>query len=103
MLDGELQESAGLLNEQIDLRCRPQEGDRCSVWEDIYHMTFMFTHTSHRRIDISIHLFFSTSSTGTFRMGVPLISRIRSPTCIEFFTSGLIHSESTLNTQTHTI
>lgn len=50
----------------------------------------------------SIHLFFNTSSTGTFRMGVPLISRMRSPTCMEFFTSGLMHSESTLITVTYT-
>lgn len=31
MLDGELQESTGLLDEQIDLKCSPQGGDRCSA------------------------------------------------------------------------
>lgn len=37
-----------------------------------------------------------TSSSGTFRMGVPLISKIRSPTWMEFFTSGLMQPGSTL-------
>lgn len=44
-----------------------------------------------------------TSSRGTFWIGVPLISRIRSPTWMEFLTSGLMHSGSTLNTRTETM
>lgn len=43
------------------------------------------------------HCVASTSSKGTLWMGVPLISRIRSPTWMEFFTSGLMQSVSTLN------
>lgn len=44
-----------------------------------------------------------TSSRGTFWIGVPLISRIRSPTWMEFLTSGLMHSGSTLNTRTEAV
>lgn len=39
-----------------------------------------------------------TSSRGTWPMGVPLISRMRSPTWMEFFMSGLMQSGSTLQT-----
>lgn len=38
----------------------------------------------------------TTSSRGTLWIGVPLISRILSPTWMEFFTSGLMQSVSTL-------
>lgn len=40
-----------------------------------------------------------TSSRGTWPMGVPLISRMRSPTWMEFFMSGLMQSGSTLQGQ----
>lgn len=45
MLDGELQESTGLLDEQIDLKCRPQGGAKCSkvIYLHLYYM-LLFTH-----------------------------------------------------------
>lgn len=104
VLDGKLKESTGLLDEQIDLKCKPQGGAKCSaqkLFSSLHALVYTHAHVSRGlTMCFSIHLFFSTSSTGTLRIGVPLISRIRSPTCMEFFTSGLMQSESTLKTQT---
>lgn len=48
MLNGELQESTGLLDEQINLKCRPQGGDKCSaprLFISVCMLVYTHTHT----------------------------------------------------------
>ena len=82
MLKSQLEQAAGFLDQQINL-------GRAGVWTG-ESPSSQGSSTPNRRPRTH------TSSKGTFRMGVPLISRIRSPTWMEFFTSGLMQPGSTL-------
>lgn len=87
VLKSQLEQAAGFLDQQINL-------GRAGVWTGESQVV-----GAGMKAPAPIplpRLRTPTSSRGTFRMGVPLISRIRSPTWMEFFTSGLMQPGSTL-------
>lgn len=85
VLDGQLEQAAGLLDQQVDLGVQKRMAG--GVLGGGGMMVFWGTAWGG-----------CTSSRGTWPMGVPLISRMRSPTWMEFFMSGLMQSGSTLQT-----
>lgn len=87
VLKSQLEQAAGFLDQQINLR-------RAGVWTGESQVVGAGMKAPPPILLTRLRT--PTSSRGTFRMGVPLISRIRSPTWMEFFTSGLMQPGSTL-------
>lgn len=92
MLEGQLEQAAGLLDQQVDLGTGEWAGESSEGAEGLRCEGSPSVTPSAPALDP----WGPTSSSGTFRMGVPLISKMRSPTWMEFFTSGLMQPGSTL-------